>query len=296
MEREGYQMEYTTLNNGLQMPLEGFGVFQVRDKEECKQSVLEAIKAGYRLIDTAASYTNEDAVGEAVREAIREGICTREELFITSKMWVQDMKDYDSAKKAIDASLQKSGLEYLDLYLLHQAMGDYFSAYRAMEDAYKEGKLKAIGVSNFYPHTLVNFCSFVEISPMVNQVELHPFFAQPHALEIMNEYHVQAEAWAPLGGGRYDAFSNEVLKKIALKHNKSIGQVMLRWNVQRGVVVIPISTHIERIQENSDIWDFALSEEEMNQISSLDRGYVGTAVKHFDTDFVKMVVSRKIHD
>ncbi len=289
-------MEYTTLNNGLQMPLEGFGVFQVRDKEECKQSVLEAIKAGYRLIDTAASYTNEDAVGEAVREAIREGICTREELFITSKMWVQDMKDYDSAKKAIDASLQKSGLEYLDLYLLHQAMGDYFSAYRAMEDAYKEGKLKAIGVSNFYPHTLVNFCSFVEISPMVNQVELHPFFAQPHALEIMNEYHVQAEAWAPLGGGRYDAFSNEVLKKIALKHNKSIGQVMLRWNVQRGVVVIPKSTHIERIQENIDIWDFVLSEDEMNQISSLDRGYVGTAVKHFDTDFVKMVVSRKIHD
>lgn len=289
-------MEYTTLNNGLKMPLEGFGVFQVRDKEECKQSVLEAIKAGYRLIDTAASYTNEDAVGEAVREAIREGICTREELFITSKMWVQDMKDYDSAKKAIDASLEKSGLEYLDLYLLHQAMGDYFSAYRAMEDAYKEGKLKAIGVSNFYPHTLVNFCSVVEITPAVNQVELHPFFAQPHALEILNEYHIQAEAWAPLGGGRYDAFNNEVLKEIAEKHNKSIGQVMLRWNVQRGVVVIPKSTHIERIKENMDIWDFTLSEEEMHQISSLDKGYVGTAVKHFDTDFVKMVVSRKIHD
>lgn len=289
-------MEYTTLNNGLQMPLEGFGVFQVRDKEECKRSVLEAIKAGYRLIDTAAAYTNEDAVGKAVKEAIREGICTREELFITSKMWVQDMKDYDSAKKAIDASLQKSGLEYLDLYLLHQAMGDYFSAYRAMEDAYKEGKLKAIGVSNFYPHTLVNFCSFVEILPMVNQVELHPFFAQPHALEIMKEYHVQAEAWAPLGGGRYDAFNNEVLKEIASKHNKNIGQVMLRWNVQRGVVVIPKSVHVERIQENIDIWDFALSEEEMNQISSLDKGYVGTAVKHFDTDFVKMVVSRRIHD
>lgn len=289
-------MEYTTLNNGLKMPLEGFGVFQVRDKEECKQSVLEAIKAGYRLIDTAASYTNEDAVGEAVREAIREGICTREELFITSKMWVQDMKDYDSAKKAIDASLEKSGLEYLDLYLLHQAMGDYFSAYRAMEDAYKEGKLKAIGVSNFYPHTLVNFCSVVEITPAVNQVELHPFFTQPHALEIMNEYHIQAEAWAPLGGGRYDAFNNEVLKEIAEKHNKSIGQVMLRWNVQRGVVVIPKSTHVERIKENMDIWDFMLSEEEMHQISSLDKGYVGTAVKHFDTDFVKMVVSRKIHD
>ena len=289
-------MEYTTLNNGLKMPMEGFGVFQVRDKEECRQSVLEAIKAGYRLIDTAASYTNEDAVGEAVREAIREGICTREELFITSKMWVQDMKDYDSAKKAIDASLEKTGLEYLDLYLLHQAMGDYFSAYRAMEDAYKEGKLKAIGVSNFYPHTLVNFCSVVEITPAVNQVELHPFFTQPHALEIMNEYHIQAEAWAPLGGGRYDAFNNEVLKEIAEKHNKSIGQVMLRWNVQRGVVVIPKSTHIERIKENMGIWDFTLSEEEMHQISSLDKGYVGTAVKHFDTDFVKMVVSRKIHD
>ena len=289
-------MEYTTLNNGLKMPLEGFGVFQVRDKEECRQSVLEAIKAGYRLIDTAASYTNEDAVGEAVREAIREGICTREELFITSKMWVQDMKDYDSAKKAIDASLEKSGLEYLDLYLLHQAMGDYFSAYRAMEDAYKECKLKAIGVSNFYPHTLVNFCSVVEITPAVNQVELHPFFTQPHALEIMNEYHIQAEAWAPLGGGRYDAFNNEVLKEIAEKHNKSIGQVMLRWNAQRGVVVIPKSTHVERIKENMDIWDFMLSEEEMHQISSLDKGYVGTAVKHFDTDFVKMVVSRKIHD
>lgn len=289
-------MEYTTLNNGLKMPLEGFGVFQVRDKEECRQSVLEAIKAGYRLIDTAASYTNEDAVGEAVREAIREGICTREELFITSKMWVQDMKDYDSAMKAIDASLEKTGLEYLDLYLLHQAMGDYFSAYRAMEDAYKEGKLKAIGVSNFYPHTLVNFCSVVEITPAVNQVELHPFFTQPHALEIMNEYHIQAEAWAPLGGGRYDAFNNEVLKEIAEKHNKSIGQVMLRWNVQRGVVVIPKSIHIERIKENMDIWDFTLSEEEMHQISSLDKGYVGTAVKHFDTDFVKMVVSRKIHD
>ena len=289
-------MEYTTLNNGLKMTLEGFGVFQVRDKEECKQSVLEAIKAGYRLIDTAASYTNEDAVGKAVREAIREGICTREELFITSKMWVQDMKDYDSAKKAIDASLEKTGLEYLDLYLLHQAMGDYFSAYRAMEDAYKEGKLKAIGVSNFYPHTLVNFCSVVEITPAVNQVELHPFFTQPHALEIMNEYHIQAEAWAPLGGGRYDAFHNAVLKEIAEKYHKSIGQVMLRWNIQRGVVVIPKSTHIERIKENIDIFDFALTEEDMQKITALDQGYVGTAVKHFDIDFVKMVLDRKIHD
>lgn len=164
-------MEYATLQNGLKMPMEGFGVFQVRDKEECKRSVLDAIRTGYRLIDTAASYTNEDAVGEAVREAIAEGICTREELFITSKMWVQDMQNYEMAKAAIGASLEKTGLEYLDLYLLHQAMKDYFSAWRAMEDAYRDGKLKAIGVSNFYPHVLTNFCETVEIQPMVNQVE-----------------------------------------------------------------------------------------------------------------------------
>lgn len=159
-------MEYATLNNAIKMPMEGFGVFQVRDKEECKRSVLDAIKAGYRLIDTAASYTNEDAVGEAVKEAIAQGICTREELFITSKMWVQDMENYETARKAIDASLNAMGLEYLDLYLLHQAMKDYFSAWRAMEDAYKDGKLRAIGVSNFYPHVLTNFCETVEIRPM----------------------------------------------------------------------------------------------------------------------------------
>lgn len=289
-------MEFTTLHNGVKMPQEGFGVFQVRDKDECKQSVLTAIRAGYRLIDTAASYTNEDAVGEAVREAIAEGLCTREELFITSKMWVQDMANYDTAKVAIEDSLKKTGLEYLDLYLLHQAMGDYFSAWRAMEDAYKEGKLKAIGVSNFYPNILTNFCETVEIKPMVNQVELHPFFAQPEALETMKYYGVQPEAWAPLGGGRYAPFENETLKTIAEAHGKSIGQVMLRWNVQRGVVIIPKSTHENRIRENLDIWDFELTADDMEKISSLDMGYVGTAVKHFDPDFVRMCVTRKIHD
>lgn len=288
-------MEYKTLHNGVKMPQEGFGVFQVRDKEECKQSVLTAIRAGYRLIDTAASYTNEDAVGEAVRQAIAEGICTREELFITSKMWVQDMANYDTAKAAIEDSLQKTGLEYLDLYLLHQAMGDYFSAWRAMEDAYKEGKLKAIGVSNFYPNILTNFCETVEIKPMVNQVELHPFFAQPEALETMKYYGVAPEAWAPLGGGRYAPFENETLKAIAEAHGKSIGQVMLRWNVQRGVVIIPKSTHENRIKENLDIWDFTLTDEDMEKIASLDMGYQGTAVKHFDPDFVRMCVTRKIH-
>ena len=289
-------MEYATLNNAIKMPMEGFGVFQVRDKEECKRSVLDAIKAGYRLIDTAASYTNEDAVGEAVKEAIAQGICTREELFITSKMWVQDMQNYETAKAAIDASLNAMGLEYLDLYLLHQAMKDYFSAWRAMEDAYKEGKLRAIGVSNFYPHTLTNFCETVEIKPMVNQVELHPYFTQENALETMKYYEVQPEAWAPLGGGRYKPFDDPMLQKIAAAHGKTVGQVILRWNVQRGVVVIPKSTHKERIEENIDIWDFTLTEEEMKRIASLDMGYEGTAVKHFDPEFVRMCNQRKIHD
>lgn len=289
-------MEYKVLTNGIKMPMEGFGVFQVRDKEECKESVLNAIRAGYRLIDTAASYTNEDAVGEAVREAIAEGICTREELFITSKMWVQDMQNYEMAKKAIDHSIETLGVEYLDLYLLHQAMKDYFSAWRAMEDAYKEGKLRAIGVSNFYPHVLTNFCETVAIRPMVNQIEMHPYFTQEPALKVMEEYQVVPEAWAPLGGGRHNPFDNEMVKEIAAAHGKTVGQIVLRWNVQRGVVVIPKSVHKARIEENFQIWDFTLTEEEMQRISSLDLGYQGTAVKHFDPEFVKMCNTRKIHE
>lgn len=289
-------MEFTALSNGLKMPLEGFGVFQVPDKAECKETVLHAIRTGYRLIDTAASYTNEDAVGEAVRQAIAEGICTREELFITSKMWVQDMENEEMAKTAIDASLKKMDIGYIDLYLLHQAMKDYFSAWRAMEDAYREGKLKAIGVSNFYPHVLTNFCETVAIRPMVNQVELHPYFTQEEALETMKYYQVQPEAWAPLGGGRYKPFEDEMLMGIAAAHGKTIGQVLLRWNVQRGVVVIPKSVRAERIEENFRIWDFVLSKTEMQQIGSLDMGYAGTAVKHFEPEFVRMCNGRKIHD
>lgn len=289
-------METIKLSNGLEIPMEGFGVFQIKDQEVCKQSVLDAIKVGYRLIDTAASYGNEEAVGEAVREAIKLGYCKREELFITSKLWVQDMENFETAQKAINESLRKTGLEYLDLYLLHQAMKDYFSAWRAMEEAYEQGKLKAIGVSNFYPHTLTNFCETVRIKPMVNQVELHPYFTQDKALETMKYYNVVAEAWAPLGGGRYNPYENEMLKEIADKHQKSIAQVVLRWNVQRGVVVIPKSTHVARIEENFKLWDFVLSDEEMAKISSLDMGYVGTAVKHFDPEFVRMVNQRKIHD
>ena len=254
-------MEYQTLNNGLKIPTIGFGVFRVPDKKECEESIYQAIKAGYRLIDTAASYTNEDAVGAGVKRAI-----------------------------------EKSGLGYLDLYLLHQAMGDYFSAWRAMEDAYKEGKLKAIGVSNFYAHILVNFVHTVEIKPMVNQVELHPYYTQEKTIETMKKLDVIPEAWAPLGGGRYNPFEDEMLKRIATKYNKSVGQVILRWNIQRGVVVIPKSTHVERIKENIDIFDFELNEEEMKQISSLDMGYSGSRAKHFEPDFVRMVLNNKIHD
>ena len=289
-------MEYVTLNNGLKMPMVGFGVFRVPDKKECEESVYQAIKAGYRLIDTAAAYTNEDAVGAAVKRAIADGLCTREDLFITSKLWVQDMMDYESAQKGIEASLEKSGLEYFDLYLLHQACGDYFSAWRALETAYQEGKLKAIGVSNFYPNILTNFCEVVKVKPTVNQVELHPYYTQEKALETMKYYDVVPEAWAPLGGGRYNPFEDEMLKGIAEKYHKTVGQVLLRWNIQRDVVVIPKSTHIERIIENINVFDFELNNDEMKKISSLDMGYSGSRAKHFEPDFVRMVVHRKIHE
>lgn len=289
-------MEYVTLHNQLKMPILGLGVFQIPDKKECQESVYQAIKNGYRLIDTAASYMNEDAVGNAVRQAIEDGICTREELFITSKLWVQDMRTYEDARQGIENSLKKSGLDYFDLYLLHQAMGDYFAAWRAMEDAYKEGKLKAIGVSNFYPNILTNFCEIVEMKPMVNQVELHPYYTQELALQTMKDYDVVPEAWAPLGGGRYHPFENEMLKEIACKYKKTVGQVLLRWNMQRGVVVIPKSTHVERIIENINVFDFTLNDEEMIKIASLDMGYSGSRTKHFEPDFVRMCVNRKIHD
>lgn len=276
------------------MPMLGFGVFRVPDKKECAESVYNAIKVGYRLIDTAASYGNEDAVGEGVRKAIAEGICTREDLFITSKMWVADMKNYETASKAIDASLKKSGLDYLDLYLEHQAMNDYFSAWRAMEDAFRAGKLKAIGVSNFYPNILANFCETVDIKPAVNQVELHPYFTQESALDNMKYYGVVPEAWAPLGGGRYNPFENEMLKEIAENHGKTIGQVILKWGIQRGSVVIPKSTHLERIKENFDVFDFTLTDEDMKKISSLDMGYNGSRAKHFDPEFVRMCMQRTL--
>lgn len=283
---EVYVMQYITLNTGASMPMLGFGVFRVPDKQECFEATLEAIRTGYRLIDTAAVYTNEDAVGEAVRAAIAEGICTRDDLFITSKIWVKDFADESTADRAIDASLKKSGLEYLDLYLLHQALGDYFAAWRALEKGYRDGRLKAIGVSNFYPAVLANFCETVQVVPAVNQIELHPWYVQAGALANMRDYGVVPEAWAPLGGGRY-ALENETIGTIAQAHQRTPGQVMLRWNLQRGVVVLPKSTHAERIRENFDVFSFTLTEEEMQAIASLDMGYSGTRIKHFDPEFVR---------
>lgn len=282
-------MEYVTLNNGVKMPMEGFGVFQVPDSAECEKAVLDAIESGYRLIDTAAAYMNEEAVGNAIKKC---GV-PREELFITTKLWVQDA-NYDGAKKAIETSLEKLSLDYLDLYLIHQPMGDYIGAYRAMEEAYKVGGLKAIGVCNFYPERLADFCETVEIAPMVNQVELHPFFQQQNALDLMKEYGVVPEAWGPFAEGKYGIFTHPVLSEIGEKYGKSAAQVSLRWNVQRGVVVIPKSVHKDRMEQNFDIWDFALTDEDMKEIAELDTGH-SEIVNHYDPAFVKMLHNMKIH-
>ena len=279
-------MEYTILNNGVKMPMEGFGVFQVRDTAVCQQAVRDAIDVGYRLIDTAASYGNEEAVGAAIRSC---GVA-REDLFITTKLWVAD-SSYDGAKRAFEDSCRKLGLEYLDLYLLHQPMGDYYGAWRALEELYKEGRIRAIGVCNFYPHVLADFCETVEIVPAVNQVELHPFFQQPKALELMKEYEVQPEAWGPFAEGKHGIFTHPVLTEIGAKYGKSAAQVALRWNVQRGVTVIPKSTHRVRMEQNLDIWDFRLTDEDMAAIAPLDIGH-SEIVDHFDPNFVRALHGR----
>lgn len=282
-------MEFVTLNNGVKMPMEGFGVFQVPDPDQCEQAVLDAIATGYRLIDTAAAYMNEEAVGVALQKC---GV-PREELFITTKLWVQDAS-YESAKKALETSLQKLGLDYLDLYLIHQPMKDYIGAYRAMEEAYKAGKLRAIGVCNFYPNRLTDLCETVEVMPAVNQVELHPFFQQENALAVMKEYGVTPEAWGPFAEGNHGIFTHPVLTEIGRKYGKSAAQVALRWNVQRGVVVIPKSVHKDRMEQNLDIWDFMLSEEDMKKIAALDLRH-SEIVDHSDPNFVKMLHGMKIH-
>lgn len=283
-------MEYATLSNGVKMPMEGFGVFQVPDPEQCENAVLEALNAGYRLIDTAAAYMNEEAVGRAIKKS---GI-NREEIFVTTKLWVQDF-GYEPAKKAIETCLTKLDTEYIDLLLLHQPMGDIYGAWRAVEEAYEAGKLKAIGVSNYYPHVLTDFCTTVRIKPMVNQVELHPFFQQENALENMKKLGVQPEAWGPFAEGKFGIFTNPVLEAIAQKHNKTVGQVILRWNVQRGVIVLPKSVHKERIIENFNIWDFSLDDEDMKEIATLNRDK-SEIVDHFNPAFVEMIKNLKIHD
>ena len=284
------KIETVKLNNGVEMPLEGFGVFQVPDPAVCEQAVLDAIATGYRLIDTAAAYMNEEAVGKAIAKC---GV-PREELFITTKLWVQDAS-YEGAKKAIETSFRKLGLTYIDLYLIHQPMGDYIGAYRAMEEAYKEGKLKAIGVCNFYPNRLADLCETVDVMPAVNQVELHPFFQQESALALMKEYGVVPEAWGPFAEGNHGIFTHPVLTAIGQKYGKTAAQVALRWNVQRGVVVIPKSVHKERMEQNMDIWNFQLTDEDMAEIAKLDIGH-SEIVDHSDPGFVKMLHGMKIHD
>ncbi|UZD72826.1 aldo/keto reductase [Bacillus siamensis] len=260
-------MQTVTLNNGVKMPIIGFGVYQVPDAQECENAVYEALMAGYRLIDTASGYLNEEAVGRAIK---RSGV-PREELFITTKLWIQDA-GYESAKTAFSKSLSKLQLDYLDLYLIHQPYGDYYGAWRAMEDLYREGKIRAIGVSNFYPDRLMDLIMHNEVVPAVNQVETHPFYQQKESAAFMKEQGVQHESWAPFAEGRNNMFSNEVLTSIAEKHNKSVAQVVLRWLVQREVVTIPKSVRKERIVENFDIFDFELSLEDIEKISTLDKG------------------------
>ncbi len=284
-------MDTTILNNGVQMPTLGYGVFQVPDAVQCEQGVYDAITAGYRLIDTAASYMNEEAVGRAVR---RSNV-PRKELFITTKLWVQDA-GYEKTKAAFEQQMKLLGLNYLDLYLIHQPYGDVYGSWRAMEELYKEGRIRAIGVSNFSDVRLVDLAEFNEVVPAINQVEVHPFCQQNTLKKTMDEYKVQMEAWGPLAEGQRDIFKNEVLSSIGRKYGKTIAQVILRWHVQRGVVAIPKSVHRERIVENYSIWDFKLSEEDMNAVAAMDTNQSLYGDTFTSSAAVKRFKSRTIHE
>ncbi len=283
-------MEYVTLYNSVKMPILGYGVYQVT-KEECGRCVLDALKAGYRSIDTAQSYFNEEEVGEAIQKS---GV-PRNEIFLTSKVWI-DNYGYDKCRKSVETSMKKLKTDYLDLMFLHQPFSDYYGAWRALEDLYREGKIRAIGVSNFYPDRLVDIASFSSVRPMVNQVETHPFNQQVAAKKYMDKYGVQIEAWAPFGEGRGGLFENPVLAEIAQKHKKTTAQVMLRWHIQRGVVAIPKSTHYERMKENLNVFDFMLDEEDMAKIAALDKNE-SSFFSHCDPAtvewFVEMVDKRR---
>ena len=283
-------MEYVQLNNGLKMPILGYGVYQVT-KDECERCVLDALKTGYRLIDTAQSYFNEEEVGNAI---VKSGV-PREEIFLTTKVWVEHY-GYEETKKSVYESMRKLQTEYIDLMLLHQPFSDYNGAYRALEELYTEGILKAIGVSNFYPDRLVDIANFADIVPMVNQVETHVLNQQTEAKKWMDKYEVQIEAWAPFGEGRGGIFENPVLTAIGEKYGKTPAQVMLRWNIQRGVVVLPKSTHIERMEQNFNVFDFTLNGEDMAAIAALDT-QTSSFFSHYDPAmvewFAKMVEERK---
>lgn len=258
-------MDYTILNNGTKMPMQGFGVFQIPDYDICRQAVTDAIKTGYRLIDTASVYGNEKAVGAAVRDS---GI-SREELFITSKAWISEM-GYNRIVQAFDASLERLELDYLDLYLVHMPFGDYYGAWKAMEDIYLSGRVRAIGVCNFEPDRLIDLCKNVRVVPAVDQIEIHPYVQQTESVRIMQTLGVQAEAWGPFAEGRDGIFTNPVLSAIAGKYKKSVAQIVLRWHMQRGIVAIPKSVHKARMEENYAIGDFCLSDDDMYAISALE--------------------------
>ncbi|MFC4305325.1 aldo/keto reductase [Cohnella boryungensis] len=281
-------MQTVTLNNGVKMPIIGFGVYQIPDAEECENAVYEALTAGYRLIDTAAGYLNEEAVGRAIK---RSGV-PREELFITTKLWIQDA-GYESAKLAFSKSLKKLQLDYLDLYLIHQPFGDYYGAWRAMEELYREGKIKSIGVSNFLPDRLMDLIVHNEIVPAVNQIETHPFYQQTESASFMKEQGVQHQSWAPFAEGLNNMFGNQVLASIAERHNKSVAQVVLRWLVQRDVVVIPKSVRKERIVENLNIFDFELGVDDIEQISALDTRE-SLFLSYHDPKFAKMLGTLRV--
>lgn len=280
-------MQTVKLNNGVDMPILGLGLFQVTERAECEGVVLDAIAAGYRLIDTAAAYGNEEAVGAAIKAC---GV-PREELFITTKLWAQDA-GYENTIKAFKESLEKLQLDYLDLYLIHAAAGDYYGSWRAMEQLYKEGKIRAIGVSNFSPYHLVDLILNNQVVPAINQVETNPFSQQADAKKVMEEYGVQIESWGPFAQGQKNIYQNELLTGIGAKYNKTVAQVILRWHIQRGVVAIPKSVRKERLVENFSVWDFALSEEDMLAIATMETGTADL----FTADAAKMIHGWKIHE
>jgi 2,5-diketo-D-gluconate reductase A len=284
----GENMQKVVLNNGLQIPILGFGVFQITDAETCERCVYEALRSGYRLIDTAASYLNEEAVGKALK---RSGV-PREELFITTKLWVQDA-GYESAKKAFEKSLKRLQLDYLDLYLIHQPFGDIYGAWRAMEELYQQGRIRAIGVANFHPDRIMDLTIHNKVVPAVNQIETHPFHQQVETQRFLQENKVQMESWGPFAEGKNNIFQNELLRSIALRHKRTVAQVILRWLTQRCIIVIPKSVRKERILENFAIFDFELSPEDMNAIVALDTK-VSSFFDHRDPEMVKRLSNRKL--